>query len=142
MEECQKLVFQVSNVSREKLQHLKIGCVFGPPTLKIVLPALHCNLRSETYCWKVHLQIIPDKENQAAYIRIIIHATEKRVHLPLCDPLEDLAPRRFARSFAWSRSTGSHFNDKPGNTISSAWNSRQSPARFRVCPAGFILCHT
>ena len=31
MEECQKLVFQVSNVSKEKLQHLKIGCVLAPP---------------------------------------------------------------------------------------------------------------
>ena len=30
MEECQKLVFQVSNVSKKKLQHLKIGCVLAP----------------------------------------------------------------------------------------------------------------
>ena len=31
MEECQKLLFQVTNVSKEKLYHLKIGCVLAPP---------------------------------------------------------------------------------------------------------------
>ena len=62
---------------------------------------IHSNLRSGTYGWKTDLQNIQNKENQAAQIRIIIHAIEKCVHLSfarcitrsrqdvLCDPLRD-----------------------------------------------------
>ena len=31
MEECQKLFFQVSNISKQKLSHIRIGCVLAPP---------------------------------------------------------------------------------------------------------------
>ena len=39
------------------------------------------NLIGDTFCWKTHLQNIPDKKNQAAWIRIIIRVIEKCVHV-------------------------------------------------------------
>ena len=48
-------------------------------------------IRGDSLCWKTHLQNIPDKKNQAAWIPIIIHVIEKCVHLP------------FVRSFTKSR---------------------------------------
>ena len=39
MEECQKLLFQASNVSKKIITSKNRLC-FGPPTLKIVLPSL------------------------------------------------------------------------------------------------------
>ena len=71
---------------------------------KIKINSVHSNLRSDTHCWKTHPRNIPDKENQAAWIRMIIHAIGRCFHLSfarsitksrqdvLRDPLRDRDP--------------------------------------------------
>ena len=66
--------------------------------------SVHSNLRSDTFCWKTHLQNIPDKKNQAAWIPTVICVIEKCVHVSfarsitrprqdaLHDPLRDRDP--------------------------------------------------
>ena len=58
---------------------------------KTKIYSVHSNLRSDTFCWKTHLQNVADKKNQAAWIRIIVRVIEKCVHYLLRDQLQDRA---------------------------------------------------
>ena len=90
-------------MARDPLQN-RVKSWRGFRFYKTKIYSVQSNLISDTFCWKTHLQNIPDKKNQVAWIRIIIRMIEKYVHVSfaqsitrsrqdaLRDPLRDRHP--------------------------------------------------
>ena len=75
--------------------------------------SVHSNLISCTYCWKRQSSKHSRQGKPGSFDSNNNPRDRKMCPFIFCAIHYKISPRFFARSSAWSRSTGSRFNDKP-----------------------------